>query len=188
MANFIQSRVYLIHKTQATKPTDDKSPTRPSGDETPVKPKAPSNNASSLKNSEEEGVLKLLGSASVQRRLLNIGSSVLTNIISHRSQDLEFKYRLAGDNRMSEKLQQDKQKDINIVQQATRGASMAITAVALSNPLILGAYFLSMFTDMANRLFTQNQAIQEYNAKREKELFESQYRRDRLVKTLYNRR
>ena len=48
MADFIQSKVYLIHQTQAPKPTNDTKPTQPKtgGEitEEQNKPKAPNNN------------------------------------------------------------------------------------------------------------------------------------------------
>ena len=191
MANFIQSRVYLIHKVQPAKPTEPSKPTVPDGNKKETLPSPPDNNtkeSTANENQDEGGVLKLLGSASVQRRLLNLGLGITTQAVTYVMQDMEFKQSFIGNSRGAEKIQQQKAAIVSGIQFTNRTLSTAITAAALNNVAIYGVYAMSVISDVLGRLATQTQMINEYNANRTKELYENKYMRDRLIRDVYNRR
>jgi hypothetical protein len=192
MADFIQSRVYLIHKAQAAKPTGDTNPTKPKtgGDATDQndKPIAPKTNEKNGEVDDEAGVKRVVGSASVKRRLTNLALGTALNIGTLILQDMEFQRSYVGNTRGAQKVQQSKQIATGAVQIATSGISAGITAAALSNPYIIGIWLASEAMQIVNQTFNYFQQVKQYNMERDKEIYESRYTRERLVRDVYNRR
>lgn len=192
MADFIQSKVYLIHQTQAPKPTNDTKPTKSKigGEATEAneKPKAPKTNERNGEVDDEAGVKRVVGSASVKRRLTNLALGTALNIGTLVLQDMEFQRSYVGNTRGAQKVQQAKQIATGAVQIATSGISAGITAAALSNPYIIGIWLASEAMQIVNQTFNYFQQVKQYNMERDKEIYESRYTRDRLVRDVYNRR
>ena len=192
MADFIQSRVYLIHQAQAPKPTNDTKPTKSKtgGEitEEQSKPKAPKTNEKNGEVDDEAGVKRVVGSASVKRRLTNLALGTALNIGTFVLQDIEFQRSYVGNTRGAQKVQQAKQIATGAVQIATSGISAGITAAALSNPYIIGIWLASEAMQIVNQTFNYFQQVKQYNMERDKEIYESRYTRDRLVRDVYNRR
>ena len=192
MADFIQSRVYLIHKAQAAKPTGDTNPTKSKtgGDATDQndKPIAPKTNEKNGEVDDEAGVKRVVGSASVKRRLTNLALGTALNIGTLILQDMEFQRSYVGNTRGAQKVQQSKQIVTGAVQIATSGISAGITAAALSNPYIIGIWLASEAMQIVNQTFNYFQQVKQYNMERDKEIYESRYTRERLVRDVYNRR
>ena len=192
MADFIQSKVYLIHQTQAPKPTNDTKPTQPKtgGEitEEQSKPKAPKTNERNGEVDDEAGVKRVVGSASVKRRLTNLALGTALNIGTLILQDMEFQRSYVGNTRGAQKVQQSKQIATGAVQIATSGISAGITAAALSNPYIIGIWLASEAMQIVNQTFNYFQQVKQYNMERDKEIYESRYTRERLVRDVYNRR
>ena len=111
---------------------------------------------------------------------LNIGTLVL--------QDMEFQRSYVGNTRGAQKVQQSKQIATGAVQIATSGISAGITAAALSNPYIIGIWLASEAMQIVNQTFNYFQQVKQYNMERDKEIYESRYTRERLVRDVYNRR
>ena len=192
MADFIQSKVYLIHQTQAPKPTNDTKPTQPKtgGEitEEQNKPKAPNNNANNGEADDEAGAKRVVGSVSVKRRLTNLGVNTALSTFTYINQNNEFIQNYVGNSRGAMKLQQRKQIVAGIAQLGTSAASAGFTAAALSNPYIIAIYAVGQVVELSNRVLTYVQELKHYNMERDKEIYESRYTRDRLVRDVYNRR
>ena len=192
MADFIQSKVYLIHQTQAPKPTNDTKPTQPKtggeANEANEKPIAPKTNERNGEVDDEAGVKRVVGSASVKRRLTNLALGTALNIGTLVLQDMEFQRSYVGNTRGAQKVQQSKQIATGAVQIATSGISAGITAAALSNPYIIGIWLASEAMQIVNQTFNYFQQVKQYNMERDKEIYESRYTRERLVRDVYNRR
>lgn len=192
MADFIQSKVYLIHQTQAPKPTNDTKPTQPKtgGEitEEQSKPKAPQNNTNNGEVDDEAGAKRVVGSVSVKRRLTNLGVNTALSAATYVFQEQEFKQNYIGNSRGAMKIQQKKQIVAGTAQIVTSAASAGFTAAALGNPYILAIYAVGQVVELSNRVLTYVQELKQYNMERDKEIYESRYTRDRLVRDVYNRR
>lgn len=192
MADFIQSKVYLIHQTQAPKPTNDTKPTQPKtgGEitEEQNKPKAPKNNTNNGEVDDEAGAKRVVGSVSVKRRLTNLGVNTALSTFTYINQNNEFIQNYVGNSRGAMKIQQRRQFATGLAQLGTSAASTGFTAAALGNPAIIAIYAVGQVMELANRTLIYFQEMKQYNMERDKELYESRYTRDRLVRNVYNRR
>lgn len=190
MADFIQSRVYLIHSVQQPKPTENGKETKPkpnNEDGGTSKPKAPSTNKPNEKSIQEE-VERVVGGVSVARRSINIGMQVVSNVATLHFQDAEFKQQFMGDSRGAEIIRQQKNFAVGVVQIATSGASSALTAFALGNPLIIALWAGSQALNLINTMQNVKQQMDQYNQTTNRDMFNSRYSQDRLYRNVYNRR
>lgn len=189
MANNLQNRIYLIHKVEAQKPTSNDKPTKADGNKEKTKAKAPDNGTNNgEENLEESGTIKLLSTASAKRRLANLGFSAVSNTTNTILQGKAFKASFLGDSRKAEKYTKHAQNVSNFVQFTNRTLSTAITAVALKNKALYGIYALSLASDLLSSVVNQAQQISQYNQERDRQIFESKFTQERLVKNVYNRR
>lgn len=183
VADFIQSKVEVIHKVEATKPTGDEKPTDPN-----VKSDDSVDDIRDNTIKGKGGVVKFLGKASVQRRLVTQSTMATNFILDLVAEEKARKEAMFGDVRAAQKIrnQQARRKAVTsyvsslavgvIMAKALRTPSLALFAVT-NEAIKVGTTWL----DITQRQRTQREKMQ-------LDMFTSSKRRDRVIVGTYNRR
>lgn len=182
MADFIQSRVTVVHEVSRGKPTSSEKETRPTIKEGNVGKKKES------AKMDEKGILGRLGSASVKRRLANYTILAGQNTINRMFDGRIFSERYYGDVKSAQNIQNTKSVFNDAANMAKSAVGALITSGATGNPYILAVVALNMAVSIGQGRSQYLQQMEQYNRTRELELFISSKRNHRVNVGTYNRR
>lgn len=177
----IQSEVELLHRFEENKPTENMtSPTEPSKDEdvgqnTEIKRQA-------------RGIQKKLGRTSMYRRAITYTTQAVSTAIDTHYDKKIFQSNLMGDRRSMAKDDNKRVHIQNTLNTARSGTISLISARMLKNNAIFYLYLGSEGISRAQTAINMTQQKEQTRVKQEKEMFEANKRRDRLIVGTYNRR
>ena len=187
---YIQSKVELIHRIEASKPTQDTAPTK-AGTNDETQNNADRKNPRTSGTQEEKVAHGLMRKSSIWRRVGNTTLNTVSNYFNLEFNKKIFREQFIGNNRGAYKISQQKASFGQVANTAKQTASTAVTASVLwgsGGGYILAFYALQKTLDIANNHLQVQQQTYEFNANKEKELFSSFYQRNRLNVNTYNRR
>lgn len=190
MADFIQSKVYLIHRVEPAKPTTPQSPTKPlppNADGTPQKATTPPTDTE-IEKKTRDGVERIMGKVSLQRRIMNTTLQTAAKVANTMYDRASFNEQFIGNTRGAAIIQNYKEQTNKAIQFTTSLAGATITTVALGNPAIAGVWLAGQLINATMDFVNKSIQIEQYNRELTKTLYESQYTRDRLAINTYNRR
>lgn len=174
MADFIQSEIRLIHEYQQPNPTDAQN------EEGEV--------VSPTKDGETKKTKKMLGRGAVSRRSFGILFDVAQHITTKNFNDLSFQRTLIGDTRGAKLIANSRQNFNAQIELVRFGTMIGLTTIILKNPYValvgVAARAIKIGLDYDN----YKQQKQQYDALREKSIYESIHKRNRLAFNTYNRR
>lgn len=185
MADYIQSRVYIYHRTEVEKPTTANT-------ETTTTPTSASKPEELVNKTTEEQVTdqidRKLGRTSVQRRLINMTVNTAMGITNHVFDKSIYNEQFLGNTRGAAKLQQKKAVVNAHTQVLSSGVTAGITAVALNNPVIAVLWGATQLMSIAQSVVDHLNLVKQFNLEQQREIFNSNERRERLALNTYNRR
>lgn len=179
---YIQSRIELFHTTEGRKPTKNENETLPNSD--------PKKIGINEKKEDYGGrdVEKKLGKTAIIRRLSNYSFQAVDTAMVNRYNDRIFRASLSGDARSVIKERNQMNKARGTLSTIRQGVGVGITAVALRRNSLMAIYVLNQAVMTIQGIISQQQALDQYNELRTKEIFEASKRQNRIIVGTYNRR
>lgn len=191
MAEYIQSEITLIHRVEASKPTDNSAPTSPSTTNQETTTNEVTTNPKSDGTQEGKATRGLMRRSSIMRRLGNIAVGIAEQAIRSEYDNRIFQQQIIGNNRGASKIQQEKQIFSNYTNLAKQAVSTTVTASVIGGAggvAIAGIFAVSQLLEMGYNYLNYQQQMQQFLTERELSMFESTYQRNRLNVNTYNRR
>lgn len=191
MAEYIQSEITLIHRVEASKPTDNSAPTSPSTTNQETTTNEVTTNPKSDGTQEGKVTRGIMRKSSVIRRLGNIAVGMSEQVIRSEYDNRIFQQQIIGNNRGASKIQQEKQIFSNYTNLAKQAVSTTVTASVIGGAggvAIAGIFAVSQLLEMGYNYLNYQQQMQQFLTERELSMFESTYQRNRLNVNTYNRR
>lgn len=191
MAEYIQSEITLIHRVEASKPTDNTAPTSPSTTNQEATTNEVITNPKSDGTQEGKATRGIMRRSSVVRRLGNIAVGMSEHVIRSEYDNRIFQQQIIGNNRGASKIQQEKQTFNNYTNLAKQAVSTTVTASVIGGTgglAIAGIFAVSQLFEMGYNYLNYQQQMQQFLTERELSMFESTYQRNRLNVNTYNRR
>lgn len=183
MADYIQSRVEIIHSTSEGKPTSTPKDTQATASD------ESSSKAGGASEGKQKGkILRHLGRGAVYRRLANLALNTIENQQDLKHNKLMFEQSMKGDRMGMVKLQ-NRQAEYKAYSSMTKGLVIAsISARVMKNPVIVGIWAVSEGVDKFQQYQQVTERQRQQRERERVEMFVSDKRNERLRVGTYDRR